>query len=133
MDEEFYFKQEAGRLLLSPADETPVPPGDAWPEDLDVALAVERLEAACDLAVERVEAACDLAVERVGHRWAGLRPFFRDRSPAIGPDALLPQFFWCAGLGGYGVQTAMGAATCLGALLRGTALPQAVALSGRRA
>jgi D-arginine dehydrogenase len=122
MDEEFYFKQEAGRLLLSPADETPVPPGDAWPEDLDVALAVERLEAACDL-----------AVERVGHRWAGLRPFFRDRSPAIGPDALLPQFFWCAGLGGYGVQTAMGAATCLGALLRGTALPQAVALSGRRA
>ena len=122
IDEDFYFKQEAGRLLLSPADETPVVPGDAWPDDLDVALAVERLEAAGDL-----------VVARVGHRWAGLRSFFSDRSPAIGSDTALPQFFWCAGLGGYEIQTALGAAAYLGAVLRNTALPQELALTGEEA
>ena len=116
VDEEFYFKQEAGRLLVSPADQTPVPPGDAWPDDADVALAVERLEAACDL-----------VVERVGHRWAGLRPLFPDRCPAIGPDPALPAFQWCAGLGGYGIQTALGAGAYLGALLRGAPLPPSLA------
>ena len=122
IDEDFYFKQEAGRLLLSPADETPAAPGDAWPDDLDVALAVERLEAACDL-----------VVARVGHCWAGLRSFFSDRSPAIGPDTALPQFFWCAGLGGYGIQTALGAAAYLGAVLRNTAPSQGLTLIGAEA
>ena len=122
IDEDFYFKQEAGRLLLSPADETPVAPGDAWPDDLDVALAVERLEAACDL-----------VVGRVGHCWAGLRSFFSDRSPAIGPDSALPQFFWCAGLGGYGIQTALGAADYLGAVLRNTGVSQELALTREEA
>ena len=122
IDEDFYFKQEAGRLLVSPADETPVAPGDAWPDDLDVALAVERLEAACNL-----------VVGRVGHCWAGLRSFFSDRSPAIGPDAALPQFFWCAGLGGYGIQTALGAAAHLGAVLRRMAPSLELARAGEPA
>lgn len=113
VDEKFYFKQEAGRLLVSPADQDPVTPCDAWPEDQDIAVAIERLEAACDI-----------AVERVAHRWAGLRPFFADGSPAIGPDPTLANFYWCAGFGGYGIQIALGAAACIGARLRGAALPE---------
>jgi D-arginine dehydrogenase len=112
MDEQFYFKQESRRLLLSPADETPLTPCDAWPDDADVALAVERLEAACDL-----------TVTRVGRCWAGLRSFYPDRTPAIGIDPALPDFWWCAGLGGYGIQASLGAAACLAAIMRLAPLP----------
>jgi D-arginine dehydrogenase len=112
MDERFYFKQESCRLLVSPADETPLTPCDAWPDDADVALAVERLEAACDL-----------SVTRVGRSWAGLRSFYPDRTPAIGIDPALPDFWWCAGLGGYGIQASLGAAACLAALMRLAPLP----------
>jgi D-arginine dehydrogenase len=118
MDELFYFKQESRRLLLSPADETPLTPCDAWPDDVDIALAVERLEAACDL-----------SVARVGRSWAGLRSFYPDRTPAIGIDPELPDFWWCAGLGGYGIQASLGAAACLAALLRLTPLPSALQAS----
>ncbi len=67
-DEMFYFKPEAGKLLLSPADETPDVPRDAYPDDLDVAIAVDR-----------VQGALDLEVTRVSHSWAGLRTFSPDR------------------------------------------------------
>ena len=112
IDELFYFKQESARLLVSPADETPLTACDAWPDDEDVALAVERLETACDL-----------TVTRVGRSWAGLRSFYPDRTPAIGVDPELPDFWWCAGLGGYGIQASLGAAACLAAQIRLTPLP----------
>ena len=94
-EETFYMKPDAGALLLSPADETSVPPGDAQADDLDVAIAVER-----------VEAATTLTIERVTHKWAGLRSFVVDRSPVVGFDPVEAGFFWFGALGGYGIQTA---------------------------
>ena len=93
--EEFYFRPDAGRLLLSPADETPSTPCDAQPEDLDVAIAVDRFERATTMIVTQVR-----------HRWAGLRNFVADRSPVCGYDSRVAGFFWLAAQGGYGIQTA---------------------------
>lgn len=95
VDEEFYLKPDATRLLLSPADETEIQPCDAYPDDLDVAVAVDRIERATTLEVRHVR-----------HRWAGLRSFVQDRSPVVGFDPHRPGFFWLAALGGYGIQTA---------------------------
>ena len=107
----FYFKPEAGgRLWLSPHDETPCDPCDCAPEELDVAVAVDRLERAVDWTVERVE-----------RSWAGLRSFAPDRRPVYGFDPLVPGFFWCAGQGGFGIQTAPAAAKLAAALLLGHA------------
>lgn len=103
----FYFKPEAGgRLWLSPHDEAACDPCDAAAEELDVALAIDRLQQVVDWRVERVE-----------HSWAGLRSFAPDRLPVYGfaPDA--PDFFWCAGQGGFGIQTAPAAAKLAAALL----------------
>lgn len=97
IEEEFYFKPDAGRLLVSPADETPSPPCDAQPDEIDVAYAVEKLERATTLSVRRVT-----------HKWAGLRVFAKDRTPVAGFDPRSEGFFWLAGQGGYGVQTAPG-------------------------
>ncbi|MGI9344019.1 MAG: NAD(P)/FAD-dependent oxidoreductase [Gammaproteobacteria bacterium] len=105
--ESFYFMPEAGQLLLSPADETPVPAGDAYPDDLDVAIAVDRFEAATTL-----------SVRRVSHQWAGLRTFAPDRSPVVGFDAGVDGFFWLAGQGGYGIQTAPALSRQAGKLLQ---------------
>lgn len=99
VDEAFYFKPEAGRLIVSPADETPSPPMDAWPDDMDVALCIERLQAAADIPVRRIR-----------RSWAGLRTFAPDRTLVIGPDPRADGFFWFAGQGGYGMQTAPAAA-----------------------
>ncbi|WP_420140311.1 NAD(P)/FAD-dependent oxidoreductase [Sphingomonas sp.] len=113
----FYFKPEAGgRLWLSPHDETPVDPHDVAPEELDVAVAIDRLERAVDWRVTRRERA-----------WAGLRSFAPDRLPVYGFDACAPGFFWCAGQGGFGIQTAPAAAMLAAALLLGESLPDAVA------
>lgn len=95
LDESFYFKPESGRLWLTPHDETPTPPCDAAPEEIDVAVAVDRLQQIIDWRVERIE-----------HRWAGLRSFAPDRLPVYGFDPAVPGFFWCAGQGGFGIQTA---------------------------
>jgi D-arginine dehydrogenase len=95
VDEQFYLKPDAGKLLLSPADETPSGPCDAQPDEFDVAVAVDRLEAATTLTVRRIV-----------RKWAGLRSFVADRSPVVGYDIEQPTFFWLAALGGYGIQTA---------------------------
>ena len=95
IDEQFYFKPDAGRLLLSPADETPSAPCDAMPEDLDIAIAVDHIEQATTLSITHVR-----------QKWAGLRSFVADRSPVIGYDPQVADFFWIAALGGYGIQTA---------------------------
>lgn len=107
----FYFKPEAGgRLWLSPHDETPCDPCDCAPEELDVALAIDRLSQVVDWRVERVE-----------HKWAGLRSFAPDRLPVYGFSASGRGFFWCAGQGGFGIQTAPAAAKLAAALLLGKA------------
>lgn len=109
--ERFYFKPEAGgRLWLSPHDETPCDPCDCAPEELDVAIAIDRLEGVVDWKVERVE-----------RSWAGLRSFAPDRRPVYGFDPEVPGFFWCAGQGGFGIQTAPAAARLAADLLLGRA------------
>ncbi|MBV7264908.1 NAD(P)/FAD-dependent oxidoreductase [Erythrobacter ani] len=96
---EFYFKPDSGRLWLSPHDEIPSDPCDASPEEIDVALVVDRFQKATGWNVEAVE-----------RRWAGLRSFAPDRLPVYGPDPEIPGFLWFAGQGGFGIQTAPAAA-----------------------
>jgi D-arginine dehydrogenase len=108
--ETFYVKPESGRLLLSPADATPVPPGDARPEDIDIAAAIDRVRAATTLEIRHVQRA-----------WAGLRSAVPDDTPVIGPAPQMPGFVWLAALGGYGIQTAPAAGELAAALATGTA------------
>ncbi|MDN2565423.1 FAD-binding oxidoreductase [Aquibium sp. A9E412] len=117
--EEFYMKPDAGRLLVSPADETPSPPCDAQPEELDVAICVDRIERAFDIAVRRIE-----------NKWAGLRSFVADKGPVVGYAPERPGFFWLAGQGGYGIQSAPAMARAAAALVRGEALPADIADQG---
>lgn len=107
---QFYFKPEHGRLWLSPHDETPSPPCDTAPEELDVAVAIDRLERVVDWKVAAVE-----------HKWAGLRSFAPDRLPVYGFDGVREGFFWFAGQGGFGIQTAPAAARLAAQLLLGQA------------
>ncbi len=105
----FYFKPEAGgRLWLSPHDETPHDPGEPGADELDIAIAIARLEEVVDWKVERVE-----------RSWAGLRSFAPDRLPVYGFDSRAEGFFWFAGQGGFGIQTAPAAAKLAAALLLG--------------
>jgi D-arginine dehydrogenase len=119
VDEQFYFKPDAGALLLSPADETPSPPCDAQPEELDVALAVDRFEQATGR-----------PVRRVAHRWAGLRTFAPDRTPVVGFDPRVEGFFWLVGQGGFGIQTAAALGRVAAALAAGEPMPADVAAQG---
>jgi D-arginine dehydrogenase len=116
---DFYLLPEAGRLLVSPVDEVPADPSDAQPEDYDLALAADRLEHYTTI-----------AVARIAHRWAGLRTFTADRVPTAGfaPDS--PGFFWLAGQGGYGFQTAPAMAEIGEALITGAAWPKGLAELG---
>lgn len=95
----FYFKSDNGRLWLSPHDEIATIPCDAAPEEIDVALAIDRFEAATDWTIQAVE-----------RRWAGLRSFSPDRLPVYGPDPEVDGFVWFAGQGGFGIQTSSAAA-----------------------
>ena len=112
VDESYYFKPDAGRLLGSPANADPTVPHDVVPEELDIALGIHQ-----------IEAVTTLTIRRPASTWAGLRSFVRDGEPVIGWDEHCPGFFWLAGQGGYGIQSAAGAATLAASLLRGTALP----------
>lgn len=113
----FYFKPEGvGRLWLSPHDEIATDPCDAQPEDIDVAIAIDRFEHCVDWKVAKLE-----------HKWAGLRSFAPDRLPVYGFDRALRDFFWFAGQGGFGIQTAPAAAKIAAALLLGGAPDAAVA------
>ena len=113
VDEQFYFRPDAGALLLSPGDETPTPPCDAQPEELDIAIAIDR-----------VQTATTLEVQRVRRSWAGLRSFVADRSPVVGYAPEAPGFFWLAGQGGYGIQTAPAMGQLAAALVRGEPAPE---------
>ncbi len=116
VDEQFYFKPEAGKLLLSPADETPSFPCDAFPEEIDVAIGVDRIQQVADLPVRRIE-----------HQWAGLRTFAPDRSPVVGFDRNAPDFFWLVGQGGYGIQTAAALGRVAAALAARKPIPAEIA------
>ena len=122
VDETVYFKPDAGQLLLSPANEVPMEPCDVAPEELDIAMAVDRFET---LTSE--------SVKRINQRWAGLRSFVADRSPVAGYDTQAEGFFWLAGQGGYGIQMAPALARTAAALLMGQAVPADVAAQGVRA
>ena len=111
IDEDFYFKTDAGQLLISPADETPSKPCDAQAEEIDVAIAVDRFETATGL-----------DVKRVNHRWAGLRSFAPDKTFVVGFDPRSEGFFWLAGQGGYGVQSAPGMSQLTMSLITGSQL-----------
>ncbi len=120
IDEQFYFKPEAGKLMVSPADETLSPPTDAQPEDIDVATAAYRLEQVAHVQVSRIE-----------HSWAGLRTFCADRTPLVDYDSEVGGFFWFVGQGGYGIQIApalaeIGAARVLGQPMPGQVLEHGV-------
>ena len=110
--DDFYMIPESGRLLASPVDEIESEPTDAQPEDYDLALAAWK-----------VEDYTTLTVPRIGHRWAGLRSFVADRVPTAGfaPDA--EGFFWLAGQGGYGLQTAPAMADIVASLITGSPWP----------
>jgi D-arginine dehydrogenase len=110
--EDIYFKPDAGMLLVSPADETPSPPMDAQPEEIDIAIAADRLMAITHLDVRRVE-----------RKWAGLRTFAADKTPVVGFDPAVEGFFWLVGQGGYGFQTAPALSRAAAALLDGNPLP----------
>jgi D-arginine dehydrogenase len=107
----FYFKGESDRRVwLSPHDEIGTQPCDAAPEEIDIATAIDRFEGAVDWPIERVE-----------RRWAGLRSFAPDRLPVYGFDGREPGFFWCAGQGGFGIQTSPAAAKLAASVLLGEA------------
>jgi D-arginine dehydrogenase len=108
--EAWYVKPDAGQLLCSPADETPSAPGDAQPEELDVAICVERIEGAFAFPIRRIVS-----------RWAGLRCFAADRTPVAGFDPRTEGFVWLAGQGGYGIQTAPALAALVAAAILGEA------------
>ena len=117
LHESFYFKGEGDNSVwVCPLDETLVEPCDAAPEELDVAIAIDRFMAAVDWSVEAVE-----------RKWAGLRTFAPDRRMKFGFDPEAEGFFWCVGQGGMGIQTAPAASLLCAALIRGEELPAELA------
>jgi D-arginine dehydrogenase len=119
IDEQFFFKPDAGRILGSPADETPSPPCDAQPEELDVALGIDR-----------IEKATNLTVRRLVNKWAGLRSFVADKIPVVGMDTQVDGFFWLAGQGGYGIQTSPALSRAVAALITTGDLPAELTARG---
>ena len=114
-----YLMPDAGRLLASPVDETPDAPGDVQADELDMAVAAHR-----------VSEFTTIDVRRITHRWAGLRTFAADRVPVAGWAPDRPGFFWLAGQGGYGLQTAPAMAEAVEALVLDREWPASLAAAG---
>ena len=119
IDEQFYFKPEAGRVLASPADETPMAPCDVQPEEIDIAIAIDR-----------ILKCADFDVRRISHRWAGLRSFVADQLPVVGYAPEGEGFFWLAGQGGVGIMTSPATARTAAALALGDDIPADIAAHG---
>jgi D-arginine dehydrogenase len=119
VEETYYFLPMGGKLMVSPADETPVEPHDAYADDLDLAEGIDRFQRAVTFEVRRVE-----------HTWAGLRTFAPDRSPVVGFDPRCEGFFWFAGQGGYGIQMAPAMATLGASLILDRIVPVDLAAAG---
>jgi D-arginine dehydrogenase len=111
-EEDWYIKPDAGMLLGSPANADPVEPQDVQPEELDIALAVHR-----------IEEATTLSIRRPTRTWAGLRSFVADGDLVGGFDDETPGFFWVAAQGGYGIQTSAAMGETCAALARGLPVP----------
>ena len=112
IEEAFYIKPDAGRLLLSPANIDPMPPCDVQPEDLDIANCISE-----------IENAFDIKVNAIIHKWAGLRSFVKDNIPVAGYSERVANFFWLAGQGGYGIQSSPALAQYAAALILHQELP----------
>ncbi len=117
--EDWYFKPDAGMLLGSPANADLVPPQDVQAEELDIALAIDR-----------IESMTSLSIRRPTRTWAGLRSFVADGDLVGGFDPAAPGFFWVAAQGGYGIQTSAAMGEACAALARGLALPEHIAAYG---
>jgi D-arginine dehydrogenase len=118
-EESFYLKPDAGRLLISPANEDPENPCDVQPDELDIAFCIDRIERAFSLNVTRVES-----------KWAGLRSFVADKCPVVGFSDKAPGFFWLAGQGGYGIQTAPALSRLAAALVLADTVPEDILAKG---
>ena len=99
VNEAWYAKPDAGKWLISPSEEDPISPQDAWADEMVLAEGIARYQEMVTEEVKRVETT-----------WAGLRSFAPDRALVIGRDTSAPSFLWLAGQGGYGFQTAPAAA-----------------------
>ena len=109
VDHQWYVRPEARtRLLVSPCDQTPSYPHDIQPDELDIAIGIDRMQQALDIEVRRVE-----------HSWAGLRTFTPDGSLAFGWDRQAEGFFWAVGQGGYGIQTGPAAGLLVADMITG--------------
>jgi D-arginine dehydrogenase len=119
IEEGWYFKPDAGRLLGSPANADPTHAHDVQPEELDIALGIHG-----------IEQATTLRIRRPASTWAGLRTFAPDGEIVIGHDAAQPRLFWLAGQGGYGLQSAVGASALAAALVCGGPMPDELVQEG---
>jgi D-arginine dehydrogenase len=117
--EDWYFKPDAGMLLGSPANADPVEPQDIQPEELDIAMAIHR-----------IEEMTTLTIRRPSRTWAGLRSFVADGDLVGGFDPAAPGFFWVAAQGGYGIQTSAAMGEVCAALARGLPVPERIAAFG---
>jgi D-arginine dehydrogenase len=120
--DDYYFGPEGGGLLISPADETPTSPSDVQPDDMDVAIAIDRFERVTTHRVERPRTS-----------WSGLRSFVADRVPVVGFEPTVPGFFWLAGQGGVGLQTSPALSAAAASLVLSGKLPAEVSAMGLRA
>ena len=119
VDESFYFKPDAGMLLGSPANADPMLPHDVRPEEIDIATGIFR-----------IEEATSMTIRRPTRTWAGLRSFVPDGELLGGFDTAAPRFFWLAGQGGYGIQTAGAMGQACSAILLGQPMPEPLATLG---
>ena len=115
VEEQFYLKPDAGKLLISPANEDPEPPCDVQPDEMDIAICVDRIERAFNISVRRIESP-----------WAGLRSFVTDKCPVAGFSEKVDGFYWLAGQGGYGIQSAPALAQLAAAEVAGHPIPAGI-------
>ncbi len=118
--EDGYFRYGRGRFLISPADESPTVPRDEQPEAEDIAMGIERFNEMTTVTLRR----------NLDRAWAGIRTFAPDRKPVIGYDQRLPNFFWLAGQGGFGIQTAPAAARLASSLVQNRGIPPDLSAAG---
>ena len=119
IDEQFYLKPYGNKLLISPANEDPVQPCDVQPDEMDIAICVDRIQRAFDIEISRIE-----------HSWAGLRSFVADKCPVVGFSNKVDDFYWLAGQGGYGIQSSPALGMLAASEILGSAIPDPILESG---